>query len=458
MANGGGLSQAAYNPALGMATPLWAEAPGRYKPGIKVDAQFDPTGMRRGAYDYSQSLGAYMLPPDQNMDTPVENVSMLKIDPYSGQIIGNSRHSSDLYNTFNADPNAWFKSEREKLMGMPETTQRWVAEEGMVSNTSDRAQKLSMLDKAEADYKKYQGQFGDWQSKYTNPELGQQLAGSLNLSGMPNLESDTSALNRLNSNLMRYGISDINQVGSTQGPNGEPIYYNRETGQQLPGQIGHFKSGSHGTLRVGFRNNPDGSIGLSQDFEGPKQQFGDYMGQAVLATLLATAGGALGGALSSAAGGTAATAGAGTAGSTTGSALARIGGQALGQGISGGIGSVMRGGDFGSGFLPGAISGGVGAGVGTLNPGESMFTNPTYAGIANRAVGGGLSSAINAGVRGGNPMDAFARGAFSGGVGSGLTQAGKGLELPDDFARQVGGFGSNYLTNQVFKPTPRRRG
>jgi hypothetical protein len=311
---------AAYDPNAGMATPLWAEAPSRFK--RKFDPQFDPTGMRAAGNQFGDALSPLLLgsqadPRDASEGSlNIAQGPMLSFDPYGGQVITNQK--SKAFKNFNSDPAAWLKAKRAEIEAMPEMTQGFDLDSGYTSTPSGRAQQLAQLEAAEKAYGDYQTKYGDWKSKYTSTGLDDDIKQFAKYSGYPNLESETSAVNRINSNLARYGIKDMDQIGVTKGPDGQPIYYNTETGQRLPDQIAHFKSNSHGTLRVGFGPNRAGGVGLTNRFEAPKQQFDDYMGQAVLATLLAVGGGALGGAATSALG---------SAG--MGGTAASVGGQAL---------------------------------------------------------------------------------------------------------------------------------
>src|SRR5574337_317293 len=136
------------------------------------------------------------------------------------------------------------------------------------------------------EYRDYQNKYNQWLGQYTSPGLDAQIRAFEQ--GLPDLQflgGQTSVANRINNNLTAYGISNLSQVGARAAADGTTEFYNKATGQALPGQVMHFKSNNQGTLRVGLGLDQNGNVVLRNDFEGPKMQFGDYAGAAILATL-----------------------------------------------------------------------------------------------------------------------------------------------------------------------------
>lgn len=258
------------------------------------------------------------------------------------------------------------------------------------------------------------------------------------------------ATNVLTANLASRGIRDLNQVGVTRDANGQQVFFDKATGTPLNSAIHTFKGGSNdGNLSYGLAVNPQGQVYITNKFKKPeKTLMDDYMPMLALAAATAVTGGALGGAMAGAGG-----AAGGAAGGTTGAAMGSTAGNALGYGLAGGASSAMQGGDFMGGFLTGALGGGLSHGVGQFmkayNPGATLFTNPTYAGVANNAIRGGLTSAGQAAFRGQNPFEAGLYGLVGGGMNSGLSQYGQSLGLSPTLANQAAGFGTKYLMNQM---------
>ena len=178
-------------------------------------------------------------------------------------------------------------------------------------------------------------------------------------------------------------------------------------------KVGSARSSGYNVLNavLGPDGKPVGGFVSSQEGSGSLKAK-DY---AQIASLAATVfGGAAVPALGAAMG-----AGTGTLGTMAGAA-------ALGAG-TGALNASANDQDILSGALKGAAIGGIGAGAGSYIKGLDAasglgITDPTVAGIVNKAVQGGATSALQTGLKGGDLGDvasSFGTGALTSGVGAG---------------------------------------
>ncbi len=197
--------------------------------------------------------------------------------------------------------------------------------------------------------------------------------------------------------LAEYGIDDLSKIGAFTAADGSTKFYNRETGKELPKRVGYTTWGE-GMQNYNLVQLPNGTVIPTADWEDTSDNAKIAQAAAIAAALAAPlALPALGAATGLGAAASGALYGAGT----------------------GAIGSGLAGGDIGKGALTGAVAGGIGGGLAGYNPAGSMgITSP----VANSAIRGGLTSAVGAGMNGGNVLNAALTGAAAGGVGGGLTQ------------------------------------
>ena len=211
--------------------------------------------------------------------------------------------------------------------------------------------------------------------------------------------------------LYDVGITDMDQVGYTAGPDGNLLFYDKVTGRAIPSQLKGVKD--RGQTNFYFNVRDDGSVTLDDYFLKDTRRSGlgkiaPGFTNPIVSTALGIGAGflapGLGAALGSAMGG-------GTAAGIAGSALA-------GAGL-GGLHAGITGGDIGKSML----LGGVGGGLSQYLKGADFMKNissPVLKSATQGALVGGAKGALGAGLYGGN----IGAGALSGGLTGGLGGAG----------------------------------
>lgn len=211
--------------------------------------------------------------------------------------------------------------------------------------------------------------------------------------------------------LRDMGITDFDDIGVTADANGNVIFYNKLTGQQIANQLRGYKHKGQTTyyLNIDEQGNPY----LDDHFQKDKRRSGlgkiaPGFTNPIVSTALGIGAGflvpGLGSALGSSLG----------VGTTAGTALAGAGMGALHAGITGG--------DIGKS----AMLGGLGGGLGTYLKGAEFvkgISNP----VLRSAVVGGLTGAATGGAGAAMYGGDFLKGALGGGLAGGLGGAGGAL-------------------------------
>ena len=238
--------------------------------------------------------------------------------------------------------------------------------------------------------------------------------------------------------LSEYGINNLQDLGSTQ-VDGKPVFYNRTTGQALPGELGYTSYGD-GFTRYKMQALPDGSAVPVPEWEDSSDNA--KIAQAVAIAAMVAAPWALP-ALGAATGLGAAASGA-LYGGATGALTSGIGG-----------GSVLKGG------LTGALAGGIGAGFGT---GSGQFdVSQGMGGVAGKALNsvasGALTGGMKAGLSGQNILEGATMGGVAGGLGSyansQLSDAGLGAKTSGFLSGQISGAARGQL-GRMFGAGPKQ--
>lgn len=228
--------------------------------------------------------------------------------------------------------------------------------------------------------------------------------------------------------LSEYGISNLQDLGSTQ-VDGKPMFYNRTTGQALPGELGYTSYGN-GFTKYKMQALPDGSAVPVPEWEDSSDN--GKIAQAVAIAAMVAAPWALP-ALGAATGLGAAASGA-LYGGATGALTSGIGGD-----------NILKGG------LTGALAGGIGAGFGT---GSGQFdVSQGMGGVAgkalNSAASGALTGGMKAGLSGQNILEGATMGGVAGGLGSyansQLSAAGLGAKTSGFLSGQLAGAARNQV-------------
>ncbi len=232
--------------------------------------------------------------------------------------------------------------------------------------------------------------------------------------------------------LSEYGISNLLDLGSTQ-VDGKPVFYNRTTGQMLPGELGYTSYGN-GFTRYKLRAMPDGSAVPIPVWEDSSDNKKIAQGLSIAAMLAAPwALPALGAA--------------------TGLGAAASG--ALYGGATGALASGIGGGNVLKGGLTGALAGGIGGAFGT---GSGQFdVSQGMGGAAGKAINSAASGALTGGMRAGlsgqNILEGAAMGGVAGGLGSyansQLSAAGLGAKTSGFLSGQLAGAAREQL-GQMF--------
>ena len=223
----------------------------------------------------------------------------------------------------------------------------------------------------------------------------------------------------LATNLGTFGVTDLDNIGYVVGPNRQPIFYNRKTGESIPQHIVGWKDREKGGQEIYLTIGEDGKVKPVNSYMQPNPSGG---WKSVVAPILGIAGAAFApyalGSIAPLLGtGAAATAGAGAI---------------YGAGL-GGLGAGLTGGDIGKALLTGGITGAIGSGIGSglkLSP-TSTLQQYNLAGTlgassagttaaVNAILKGAASGGVSAGINGGNLGTGLLSGGLAGGIGTQL--------------------------------------
>ena len=200
--------------------------------------------------------------------------------------------------------------------------------------------------------------------------------------------------------LRDLGITDMDQIGYTAGPDGNAVFYDKKTGQALPGQLRGYKD--KGQTTYFFNIDDAGNVTLDDHFQKDKRRSGlgkiaPGFTNPIVSTALAVGAGFLAPGLSGALGG-----------GLTGSAAA---GATLGAGHA-----AITGGNIGKSALVGAFGGGLGNYASGTKFVQGM-SSPALRGATIGAITGAGTGALGAGLYGGNVGKGLLSGALAGGAG-----------------------------------------
>lgn len=237
--------------------------------------------------------------------------------------------------------------------------------------------------------------------------------------------------------LSEYGISNLQDLGSTQ-VDGKPVFYNRTTGQALPGELGYTSYGN-GFTRYKMKAMPDGSAVPMPMWEDSSDNGKIAQGLSIAAMLAAPwALPALG-----AATGLGAAASGALYGGATGALTSGIGG-----------GNILKGGLTGA--LAGGIGGSFGAGSGQFDVSQGMGGAAGKA--INSAASGALTGGMKAGLSGQNILEGATMGGVAGGLGSyansQLSDAGLGAKTSGFLSGQLAGAARDQLSSMFGQNQP----
>lgn len=227
--------------------------------------------------------------------------------------------------------------------------------------------------------------------------------------------------------LSEYGIDNLQALGSTT-IDGRPVFYNKNTGQALPGELGYTSYGN-GFTRYKMQALPDGSAIPIPAWEDSSDN--GKIAQAVAIAAMVAAPWALP-ALGAATGLGAAGAGA-LYGGATGALTSGIGG-----------GNILKGGLTGA--LAGGIGGGIGAGSGQFDVSQGM------GGMAGKAINSAASGALTGGLKSGMSGQNALQGALMGGAMGGLGSYTNSLLQSTGLGPKMAGFGTSQIMGQVQSP------
>lgn len=220
-------------------------------------------------------------------------------------------------------------------------------------------------------------------------------------------------------NLGTFGITDLDDIGYVIGPNRQPIFYNRKTGESIPQHIVGWKDRENGGQEIFLTIGADGKVKPVNSYMLPDPSGG---WKSAVAPILAVGGAllapyALGSIAPMLGTGAAATAGAGAI---------------YGAGL-GGLGAGLTGGDIGKAMLTGGITGAISSGIGTGLKLSPTTTLPQYnlagalgassagtTAAVNAIFKGAASGGISAGIQGGNALTGALSGGLAGGISSQL--------------------------------------
>ena len=231
--------------------------------------------------------------------------------------------------------------------------------------------------------------------------------------------SQAEAERLLTQNLGTFGVTDLDDIGYVVGPNRQPIFYNRKTGQSIPQEIVGFKDREHGGQKLYLTIGEDGKVKPVNAYMPPNPSSG---WKGAVAPILAIGGAllapyALGSIAPLLGTGAAATAGAGAI---------------YGAGL-GGLGAGLTGGDIGKAMLTGGLTGAISSGIGSGLKVSPTTTLPQYnlagalgatsagtTATVNALLKGAVSGGVSAGVQGGNALTGALSGGLAGGIGTQL--------------------------------------
>ena len=231
--------------------------------------------------------------------------------------------------------------------------------------------------------------------------------------------SKDEAESLLTQNLGTFGVTDLDDIGYVVGPNRQPVFYNRKTGQSIPQEIVGFKDREHGGQKLYLTIGEDGKVKPVNAYMPPNPSSG---WKGAVAPILAIGGAllapyALGSIAPLLGTGAAATAGAGAI---------------YGAGL-GGLGAGLTGGDIGKAMLTGGLTGAISSGIGSGLKVSPTTTLPQYnlasalgatsagtTATVNALLKGAASGGVSAGVQGGNALTGALSGGLAGGIGTQL--------------------------------------
>ena len=223
----------------------------------------------------------------------------------------------------------------------------------------------------------------------------------------------------LATNLGTFGITDLDDIGYVIGPNRQPIFYNRKTGESIPQHIVGWKDRERGGQEIYLTIGEDGKVKPVNSYMQPNPSGG---WKSAVAPILGIGGAILApyalGSLAPLLGtGAAATAGAGAI---------------YGAGL-GGLGAGLTGGDIGKAMLTGGITGAISSGIGTGMKLSPTTTLPQYnlagtlgatsagtTAAVNAILKGAASGGVSAGIGGGDALTGALSGGLAGGIGTQL--------------------------------------
>lgn len=223
----------------------------------------------------------------------------------------------------------------------------------------------------------------------------------------------------LTQNLGTFGVTDLDDIGYVVGPNRQPVFYNRKTGQSIPQEIVGFKDREKGGQKLYLTIGEDGKVKPVNAYMPPNPSSG---WKGAVAPILAIGGAllapyALGSIAPLLGTGAAATAGAGAI---------------YGAGL-GGLGAGLTGGDIGKAMLTGGLTGAISSGIGNGLKVSPTTTLPQYnlasalgassagtTAAVNAILKGAASGGVSAGVQGGNALTGALSGGLAGGIGTQL--------------------------------------
>lgn len=221
--------------------------------------------------------------------------------------------------------------------------------------------------------------------------------------------------------LSEYGVSDLSQLGSTEDEQGNPVFYNRQTGERLPDNLGYTSYGE-GFTRYKLAPSADNGVVPYATWEDSSDNGKIAQGLSIAAALAAPwALPALG-----AAAGLGAIGGGSLYGAGTGALTSAIGG-----------GNVVKGALVGG--AAGALGGTLGAGAGQYNPAAALTADKATQAVLNSGVRGALSGGLGAAAYGADPLKGALYGGGSGALGSFLSQSLGEAGLNKNVAGGIGG-------------------
>lgn len=234
---------------------------------------------------------------------------------------------------------------------------------------------------------------------------------------------DSKHFNRANNTLEAtaqlrdLGVTDMDQIGVTAGPDGNAVFYSKLTGQALPDRLLGYKDKGQTTYYLTLDG--EGNVILDDHFQKDKRRSGlgriaPGFTNPLVSAALGIGAGFLAPGLGNMLGGGAlgaASAGAGLGALHAGITGGDIGKSALLGGVGGGLGTYLKGTDFvkgmGSNIAKGATVGGL-TGLGTGALGAALYGGDPLKGGLGGAIVGGLGGAGGA-YFGGDPKTVTGR-------------------------------------------------